>query len=295
VTISSIGSTTNALTALAQISAQNVQTAQNQQINLISQRLQEQLNAKIAAYQKSTDDSATAVTQAQLNSAQNQLSTISTMQTNYGTNVNTLNDLTAQLAAMQTAVTNGDSAGFDGALTLANNDVGSLVVVNPLGSFQPDGVSTFKINGLGISDSSTYDLSTPAGQAAAQTAIQNAQNTVNTIYQVTSANNTLAAAQKTALSGQVNALQSTINTAQQNQQTLSNTQIQQMMTNEQNQLHLIELSLGNSQALSNALAQAMSPPQPAQSVFDVLVNAVGATPATYAAQQSTPAILSLLT
>lgn len=288
-------STTNALTVLAQASATTTQLVQQQRINLISQRLQEQLNTKIAAFQKTTDTSSTTVAQSQLNNVQKQLSTISKMQTQYGTNVNTLNDITKQLTAMNTAAANGDAAGFDSALSMANNDVGALLLINPLGSFQPDGVSTLKTNGLGISSSSSYNLSTVAGQAAAQAAVQNAQNTINAIYQVTSSNNTVAATKMTALNGQVTVLQSAIQKAQQQQQTLSTQQIQQMMATEQNQLHVIELALGNSQLVSSALAQAMSPPQPVHSVFGVLTNSAGAASGSATSQRSTPAILSLLT
>jgi hypothetical protein len=72
------------------------------------------------------------------------------------------------------------------------------------------------------------------------------------------------------------------------------TQQQTLQTNMQNQLHLIQLAMGNASSLATALTAAMNPPQPTTSVFGALVNAIGETASTAESQLgNNPAILSL--
>jgi hypothetical protein len=287
--------TMNALSVLAQASATMKQLVQKQQINLISVQLQKQLNRKIAALQNNTDTSVIDFTQSQLDNANKQLSAVTATQQKYAANATTLSNVTTQLTAMQTAVANGDAAAFDTALDAANTAVNQLLAITLTPPYQADGVASLKSNGLGIDSSSSYDLSTPSGQAAAQAIVQSAQDLVNSVSQRTTNNNTVATTNVTALSGQVNALNTHLKSLQDDQQAASTAQITQMMAQEQNQLHLIELALGNSQMLSDALAKASTPPQPIQSVFGVLTSAIGGSSSPYGTQQSAPAILSLLT
>ena len=45
----------------------------------------------------------------------------------------------------------------------------------------------------------------------------------------------------------------------------------------QNTLHLIQLNLGQSSQMATALSAALNPPQPVNSVFGALTNAIGQT------------------
>jgi hypothetical protein len=286
--------TMNALSVLAQASATMKQLVQKQQINLISVQLQRQLNRKIAALQADTDTSVVNFTQSQLDNANKQLSAVKETQTQYASNATTLSRVTTQLTAMHTAAANGDAAAFDAARDAANTAVSQRLVITLMPPFQADGISSLKANGLGIDGSSTYGLSTPSGQSAAEAAVQSAQDLVNSISQRTTNNNTVATTNVKTLTGQVDALNAHLRSLQDDQQTASQAQITKLMAQEQNQLHLIELALGNSQMLSAALAKASTPPQPIHSVFGVLTSAIGSS-SPYGAQQSAPAILSLLT
>jgi hypothetical protein len=287
--------TMNALSVLAQSSATMKQLVEKQQVNLISVQLQKQLNRKIAALQANTDTTVINFTQSQLNNANKRLSAITGTQKQYATNATTLSRVTTQLTAMHTAAANGDAAAFDTALGAANAAVSQLLVITLMPPFQVDGVSSLKVNGLGIDSSSTYDLSTPSGQAAAQAVVQSAQDLVNGVSQRTTSNNTVATTNVKVLSGQVDALNTHLKNLQDDQQATSQAQITKLMAQEQNQLHLIELALGNSQMVSAALAKASTPPQPIHSVFGVLTSSTGAASSPYGIQQSAPAILSLLT
>lgn len=177
---------------------------------------------------------------------------------------------------------------------MANIDVTDLNVVTPTAPFQPDKVAALKGNGLGISPSATYDLSTPAGQAAATAAVTSAQSLVGQVFQATSSNQILAGDLATSLTSQVNALNTQQTQAQDANQTQTSAEVAQLTQQAQDQTHLIELSLGSTQTLATALQEAENPPQPVNSVFGALEEAVGATPTTYSSQTNTPAILSLL-
>ncbi|HZT50361.1 MAG TPA: hypothetical protein VFA22_00420 [Stellaceae bacterium] len=282
--------TTTALDVLANAAATAAQTQSQIEFNAINADLQKQLQTKITALENAPDDAVVAALQAQVSPLQQQASAATSIGSKFGGNANILADLQNQLADLQTAASAGDAAGFDNALAAANIDVVDLAVIPPVAPYQPDQIDALKTTGLGIGSSSSYDLSTPAGQAAAAAAVQAAQDLIGQIFAVTSSNQIIAGSKGTALTTQVNALTSQLNQLQQTDQTSVLTQIQQLTQQAQNQSHLIELALGNTFALSTALAQAANPPQPTGSPFGALENTQSSTGA-----QSAPPALSLLT
>lgn len=294
-TISSIGSlsTTTALTVLAQAAANNVQQSQKVEIDQIDGRMQDRLNQEIAALQNTGDSPSITIWQSQLTQLQQQNSALTAAQTQYSNNGDTLSAIQTQLAAMQTAAANGDSTGFDNALSEANIYVGNLTVVTPTPPLQADGVLGLKGAGLGIQDSASYDLSTTAGQTAAETAVNSAQALIGQIFAITTNNVLVAGSVSTNLADQYNTVSATVQQAQQNDQAQISTETQNLTQQTQDQEHLIELALGNTTQLSSVLSSLENPPTTTTSAFDVLSNAVGATASSYTSQGTTPPILSL--
>jgi hypothetical protein len=299
-TASSIGSTApsystgvSLLSVLAETAATATQTAQTLQMNEINQQIQKRLGQQIAALQNAPDPTITNVYQAELTTLGKQSSALASAQKQYGANQALLTDLALQLANLQTEAQNGDAANFDKSLAAANTDVSDLGFVLPVAPYQPDGVPALKGNGLGISGSAVY-IAGPGGLAAAATDITNAQNLVGQISAATGINLSIGRAQQTAVTSEINSANAALQQIQTTTDNSTSAQIQQLTAQAQNQEHLNELELGNTELLSYALAAASQPVQPAGSVFSVLETAVGATPSTYASQQSTPAILSLL-
>jgi hypothetical protein len=279
---------------LQSISQATASMTQSQQLAHIAQDLQNQLNRQLAALQPQTDQVSVDLSQHRINALQAQQKTISSLETVFGNNGNLLSDMSNQLNLMAQAATNGDGAAFDNALSALNTDLTDLTPAdwNPL--FQSDGIAPLKTNGINIQSSATYDLTTPAGQAAATADVTALQNQLQTIIRINGGNQTVAASQITALNGQISALQN----MQFQQQTAQSQAIAQqtarLQQNMQNQLHLIELSLGQTNQLATALGASLKPPQPVTSVFGALVGSVGQTAAGVEQQLgSNPAILSL--
>jgi hypothetical protein len=279
---------------LQSISQATASMTQSQQLAHIAQDLQNQLNRQLAALQPQTDQVSVDLSQHRINALQAQQKTISSLETVFGNNGNLLSDMSNQLNLMAQAATNGDGAAFDNALSALNTDLTDLTPAdwNPL--FQSDGIAPLKTSGINIQSSATYDLTTPAGQAAATADVTALQNQLQTIIRINGGNQTVAASQITALNGQISALQN----MQFQQQTAQSQAIAQqtarLQQNMQNQLHLIELSLGQTNQLATALGAALKPPQPVTSVFGALVGSVGQTAAGVERQLgSNPAILSL--
>lgn len=282
------------LTILSQAAANAVQLADTQEISAIDAQIQNQLNAKIAILQAPPDTALTNALQTQITSLQKNQSSIADLAPKYGANANTLSSLSTQLANLQTAAANGDSASFDAALAAANLNLQDLTPVAAPAPLQPDRVAGLQGNGLNIGDSASYDLSTPAGQAAAAAAVSSAQALVQQVFQATSSNQLLSGDLSQTLSTQIGSLQSQLQQLQGADQTQVQTQIANLTQQAQDQEHLIELALGNSQTIATALSDAENPPQPITSVFGALEQAVAATPATYSSTNSAPAVLSLL-
>jgi hypothetical protein len=291
---SSISTGTSPLTILYQIAQNQASLTQTIQISQISQDLQNQLNRQIASLQSPVDQVSIDISQNRINSLQAQQKTVSALETLFGNNGNLLADMTNQLTLMTAAVSKSDGTGFDDALSALNTDLTDLTPPAWNALFQSDGIAQLKTNGIAIQSSATYDLSTPAGQAAATADITTAQNLLQGILKINTGNQTVAGSQLAALDGQINALQ----TQQQQQQSEASQanaqQIAQLQQNMANQLHLIELNLGNSGQVASMLNQVINPPQQVTSVFGALVNAVGETGSTAETRLGqTPAVLSL--
>jgi hypothetical protein len=258
------------MNVLTQASLSSASAQAGYRFQLVQQRLDAQFQQKIAALQTSNDSSAEqGFLKVEISQAAQQKSAFSTLGTQYGTNANVLADLTTQITALQTAAGAGDSAGFDNALGAANSDIANLVVVQDNPVFQPDGVTQLKTGGLGIQSSGAYDLSTAAGQSAALADLANASNQITQIFSATTSNQILAGSEVTALDSQLSSLNGTLENDQLNQTaevTVKTLQLKQQLNT---QVHLIELSLSNSQSAGASLQrqelqgqQALQPPAP---------------------------------
>lgn len=293
-TVSSISTATNMLTILAQASQNATQLSVQVESDQATAQIERELQQKIAALPNPADDTLVKVSQAQLKRLNASFATISTRSSQFGTNGNIFTDINKQLAALQTAITGGDSANFDKSLSVAHTDIGSLLVIPPTAPFQPDQVLPLKTNGLAINSSASYDLSTVGGQAAAKADVNNAQLYINQLLGITTSNQVVASSLATGLSNQIDFLNQTL------QQTLSNSQLDVLSQSAQltqlahNQEHLIQLALGNTTELSSALAKMATITDPPKSPFAVLTNAVGATADSITPAQTSSAILSLL-
>lgn len=265
-----LNTTVSPLTVLSQASAAAAQATIELQLNAIQTTLTNQLNAKIAAAEETGNPTpAEAAQQDQIDSLTQRSSTINTAETQYGTNSNVFADLTQQLATLKTAATASNSQAFDTALANANTDVSNLQVVafNPL--FQDDGVANLKITGLAIQSSSTYDLSTPQGQAAALAAISQAQQVVSQSSATTALNQNEAGTQVLALNNLLSTINANLQQAEVAQITASTQEVSDLQQQLQDQIHLIQLDLGSStgpaQSLENqatAVQNLYAPPAP---------------------------------
>jgi len=234
------------------------------------------------------------VTQDHINQLNKKLSTVTTVGNDSSTNAGMLSQMQNQLAALQTAAANGDSSSFDSNLGMLNTELGNLLVVPPTAPFQPDQISGLKGTGLGIQSSAYYDLSTTNGQAAAAADINNAQTRIGQIFGIVTSNQLVATSLTSSLSDQINSLNNTLQQTQTTDQ-LNNAAASAKLTQlAQNQEHLIQLALGNTTLLSDALANMATIPDLPTSPFDVLSNAVGATATSITPAQTSSAILSLL-
>ncbi len=294
-TISSTSSTSTILTTLAASYSSNVQMMTQVTLDQINGQIEKQLQEKIAALPNSGDTVTLTFTQNQINNLQKKLSTVTTVANDSSANGSLLSEIQTQLAAMQTAAANGDSTGFDNGLAALNGELGNLLVVPPTAPFQADQISGLKGTGLGINSSAFYGLSTAGGQAAAAADLNNAQSRIGQIFGIITSNQLVATSLTTALTDQINSLNKTLQQTQTAAQTSIATQTAQLTQLAQTQEHLIQLALGNTTLLSDALAGMANPPSPPTSAFEVLSNAVGVTASSITPLQTSSAILSLLT
>jgi hypothetical protein len=289
-----LSSASSPISVLQTIAQNTAQLTQQQQLANISQDLQNQLNRQLAALQPPTDQVSVNLSQNRITALQAQQKTVSSLETQFGNNGNLLSDMSSQLNLMAQAATNSDGTAFDNALSALNTDLADLTPPNWNVLFQSDGTASLKTNGINIQSSATYDLTTPSGQAAATADVTAVQNQLQTIITLNGSNQTVAGSQITALNGQISALQNMQFQQQTAQSQAVAQQTAQLQTNMQNQLHLIELSLGQTSQLATALSTALNPPQPINSVFGALVNSVGESASTAETQLGqNPAILSL--
>ena len=249
-------STTSIMNVLTQAALDNAAAQESYRYQLIQTQLNNQFQKKIAALKASADTSSQDdFLKVQISQESQQKATFNTLQGQYGSNANILADITTQITAMQNAASAGDSATFDGALATANADVSFLTVVQDNPAVQPDGVAQLKTGGLGVQPSSSYDLSTTAGQTAALADLQNAANLINQVYSVTTSNQTIAGSAATALDSKISGQDSTVQNEQLNQTAalaVKTLQLKQQLTT---QLHLIELSFANAQSAGASLQQ----------------------------------------
>lgn len=247
-------STTNIMNVLTQTSLDASTAASSKRFQLLSTLLQNQFSAKAAALKADSAPTASEnFLQVEISGIAQQKSTFNTLQNQYGTNLPLLGDLSAQITALQNAVQAGDSAAFDATLGTANTDIASLTVVQPNPAVQDDGVTALKVNGLGVQSSATYDLSTPAGQAAALADLNTAQQTVSQIGSQTSINQIIASSKFTALSSQYDSLNNTLQNDKFAAQAQAATETLTLKNQLNTRLHLVELQFSNSQAAAKSL------------------------------------------
>jgi hypothetical protein len=284
----------NPFSTLQSLSQATASMQTNLQMANIAQDMQNQLNRQLAAIQPPIDQISVDMSNKRIAGLQAQQKTVSAAETQFGNNGTISADMSSQLNLMTQAIAKSDSTAFDNALSALKTDLSIMTPPswNPL--FQPDGVAQLKNSGINIQSSATYDLSTQAGQDAATADVTTVQNAVQSIIKINGSNQTVAASQLTAINGQVTSLQGLLY----QQQTASQQAVQQqtaMLTqNMQNSLHLIQLNLGQSTQMAQALSAALNPPQPTTSVFGALSAAIGMTPQNAEKQLgSNPAIMSL--
>jgi len=294
VSVSAISNPTTFLDTLASAASNAAQMRSKISLDLINGQIQKHLKQQIAALQNAPDDAVVKVLQGQINGLQKQASAASSIASKFSGNAGILADLQDQLGTLQTAAAGGDSASFDAALGSAQIDVIDLVVVTPTAPYQPDQIDALQATGLGIADSGTYDLSTPSGQAAAAADVTAAQTLIGQIMQATTSNQVIAGSIATARTTQVSGLTATLRNLQHIDELNITTKTLLLTQQAQNQSHLIQLALGNTQLLSASLSQAINPPQPYGTPLDALQGAADAATATGSTKQTAPAVLSLL-
>ncbi len=295
-TIASSGTnTTTALTVLAQSAAYSSQTANTAEMTEIDKLIQNRLTNQIAALEPSSDAAVINALTSQISGLQAQQSSMEKLEAQYGGNANIFPGLQSLLAELQTYAASGNSSAFDTTLAATNVDVADLKVIAAPAPFQPDLVTNLKENGLGIGNSASYDLSTEAGQQAAEAAVSSAQTLAGRIFSITGSNQLLASDLVTSLTTQIGSLTGVQQQMESASDTEAQSKIKALTEDAQNQEHLIELSLGSTQTIASMVSNVENPPQPVTSVFEALQDAVGATPASYSPANSAPAILSLLT
>lgn len=253
-------STTNIMSVLTQASLDASTALAQQRFTMVQNLLQKQFADKAAAAQadSSKTTSAEQYLQVQISGVAQQKSIFSTLQTQYGGNLTIFGDLSSHLTALQNAAQSGDSAGFDAALQIVNVDVSALTIVKPNPAMQNDGVEALKTNGLAISSSSTYDLTTGAGQAAALADVGAAQQLISQITSQTVFNQSIAGSQLTALGSKYDSLNNTLQNDKFAAQVQSTTDILNMKNKLNTQLHLVELQFSNSQAAAKSLENQQS-------------------------------------
>lgn len=278
------------LNALASAYATAAQSRTSIELDIINARIQQQTQQKIDALQGPADTVQITANQTLVSQLNDKLTTNNQLAAIFSSNGTVFADLTSQLAAIQTAISNGDPQAFDLALLQANNDVGNLVIAPPTAPYQADNLESFKTNGLGIKSSADYDLSTDAGKAAAVADAQNAQELVVQLSGIQTSNQILAYNIASTLTSQINSINQTITEMQNENSDYISAQTDKLNQQAQIQQHLIQLGLGNTTTLSTALQQMTTSSDVATSPYDILGNSSSST----TSDGSNPAVLSLL-
>ena len=270
--------TISIFTRIAAAAQAGAQAMVNYRIQLVGNQLTAQLNKKIAELQVQSQDPSIPILQGQAANLQAQQQTYTTAHGQLFSNSTSIGDLSLQLSNLLVAAQAGNSSQFDTALTAAQTDVDTLTPIPNLPGFQPDGVAALKFTGLGIKSSSTYNLSTPQGQAQAQSDIQAAQNVVNQISTATLQNQTIADSINSSFDSQLSAITDQIDNRQINELGSAATQISQLKQQTQQEFHVIELEFGNVGQTAGILSgyqTSQNTDPPAGSVLSVLVGQSG--------------------
>jgi hypothetical protein len=278
------------LNALASAYATAAQSRTSIELDIINARIQQQTQQKIDALQGPADTVQITANQTLVSTLNDKLTTNNQLASIFSSNGAVFSDLTNQLAAIQTAISNGDPQSFELALQQANNDVGNLIIAPPTAPYQADNLEALKTNGLGIKSSADYDLSTDAGKAAAVADVQNAQELVIQLSGIQTSNQILAFDIASALTTQINSINKTITEMQNENSDYISAQTDKLNQQAQIQQHLIQLGLGNTTTLSTALQQMSVATQVATSPYDIL----GTSSSSTTSDGSNPAVLSLL-
>lgn len=244
--ISTTLSISNALISkLASAAAASAQTMANYRLQLVGNDLTAQLNKKIAALQRQSQDPTANLLQQQEAALNTQYQSYVSAETQIGQNRSVLGDLSLQLSNVLVAAQSGNAATFDTSLQAAQNDVATLQVVPFTPGLQDDGIASLKYHGLAIQSSSAYPLSTPAGQAQAVSDTQAAQALVTQITNTAATNQQISASIQQALQTQMNGVSTQLTNLQTKELSDAAAQIAKLKQQTQTAYHLIELNFGN--------------------------------------------------
>ncbi|MGO8921297.1 MAG: hypothetical protein ACLQJR_35885 [Stellaceae bacterium] len=248
-----ISAGTALMNKLASLNAANAASQTNSRLTLIGNDLQSQLNKKVAQLQQQAQDPVVTELTQQEKTLTAQLTTYQSVETQIGSNNSVLGDLSLQLSDLAVAAQSGDSSTFDQTLASAQGDVASLQVVSYTPGLQNDGIASLQYAGLGVQSSSSYDLSTAAGQAQALAAVQAAQAVVKQITITSSQNQEISASIQQTLQTQISGLTTQVGNLQQTELTDAQTQITKLEQQEQTEYHLIQLNFGDSTSAASVL------------------------------------------
>lgn len=274
-------SPTSPLARLAQIATASAQGAVSQRIQLIGNQLTAQLNKKIAALQAAAQNPAVSGLQQQASQLTKQETTYANAQSQSSQNGVVLGDLALQLGNLAVAAQNGDAATFDQTLGAINTDVSILQPVPFAPGLQNDGIAALQANGIGIQSSATYDLSTAAGQAQAQSDIEAAQTVIQNVTNIGSTNQTIASSLVQSLQSRISQINDQVNADQTGLLATDAQQIATLKQNEQEQFHLIELDFGNvgeTTGMLQSYETSGSIAPPPGSILSLIVGANGSEP-----------------
>lgn len=248
-----LAATTALMSKLAAVNAANASLQTNNRLALIGNQITAQLNKKIAQLKAQSEDPTVGILQQQSTHLSQQYSTYNAAETQIGQNRTVLGSLALQLSNAAVAAQSGNASAFDAAVQSSNDDVASLQVVPFAAGLQPDGVAPLKYAGLNVQSSSTYNLSTPSGQAQALAAVQAAQAVIQQVTTMTAQNQQISASIQQALQTQMTAVSNQISDLQQTELTDAATKIANLKQQSQMQFHIIEMNFGNSSNAASIL------------------------------------------
>jgi hypothetical protein len=232
-------------TRIAAAAQAGAQSLVNFRIQLVGHQLTAQLNKRIAQLQDQSQDPAIPILRQQGAQLQQKLTAYNKAHGQLFSNSSGLSDLSLQLSNLLVAAQAGNAAQFDTALAAAQTDLGTLIPVDNLAGLQPDGVAPLKFKGLGIQSSATYNLSTPGGQAQAQSDIQAAQAVISQITSSTRQNQAVSDSIVQSLQTQLTGVTTQISNKQITELGQAADEISKLKQKTQEQFHVIELAFGN--------------------------------------------------